>query len=221
MIKVLVIIVLSFSLLGCNQSGAETSNDDMELKFGRTKLSIPQKYILPGFPSSIAPKEGLDVDDGALIEVPIVDLGVAPQSRGGLSDKLIVLISGFSNQVNPGALSAWNGTGLFDDRIIEFDDQVKLYRVYPKAGYPIVWQYFKASPIEGGDFLSNWVSSCTAPPGTDGKSLPKVKCQVVSRYKTVESQITLTGENIKILDSINEGYRSLLSSWEKPGAPPN
>lgn len=213
MIKVLTITVLCFSVLGCNRSGAERGNDAMELTFGSTKLSIPEKYILPGFPSSIVPQEGLDVDDGALIEVPIADLGVARRS-GGLSDKVIALISSFSNQVNPGALSAWDGTDLFDDRIIEFDDQVKLYRVYPKAGYPIVWQYFKTSPADGGDFLSSWVSSCTSPPGTDGKNLSKVKCQVVSRYKTVESQITLTGENIKVLDSINEGYSSLLSSWD-------
>ena len=214
MIKVLVVIVLSFSLLGCNQSGAEAGSDAMELKFGSTKLSIPQKYILPGFPSSIVPKEGLDVDVGISIEIPLSDLGVAARGHGGLSDKIIVLISGLSNQVNPGALNAWNGKDLFDDRVIEFDDEVNLYRIYPKAGYPIVWQYFKASPIDGGDFLSNWVSSCTSPPGTDGKNLSKVKCQVVNRYKTVESQITLSGENIKILSSIHEGYSSLLSSWD-------
>lgn len=215
MIKIFSIVVLSFSLLGCNKSGAETGSKAMELTFGGTILSIPEKYILPGLPSSIVPKgKELDTGDGALIEVPIIDLGISPRSHGGLADKVIILISSFSNQINPGALSAWNGTDLFDDRIIEFDDQADLYRVYPKAGHPIIWQYFKTSPADGGDFLSNWVSSCTAPPGTDGKNLSKVKCQIVNRYKTVESQLTLSGENIKAIGPINEGYRSLLSSWE-------
>lgn len=215
MIKVFSIIVFSFSLVGCNQSGAETSDVVMELTLGGTKLSIPRKYLLPGLPASIAPKDqDLDVDDSALIEVPIADLGVFPKSQGGLADRVIVLISGFGNQINPGALSAWNGTDLFNDRIIEFDDEVNLYRVYPKAGYPIMWQYFKTSPTDGGDFLSNWVSSCTSSPGTDGKNLSKVKCQLVNRYKTIESQITLSGENMKLMDSIGSGYLNLLSSWE-------
>ena len=215
MIKLLVITVLSFSLFFGNKLGAETDKSVKELMFRSTKLSIPQKYILPGFPSSIVPKgQGLDTEDGTLIEVPINDLGIKPISHGSLTDKVEVLIYSSSNQFNPGALSAWNGTGLFDNRIIEFDEQTKLYRVYPKAGHPILWQYFKTSPEDGGDFLSSWVSSCTSPPGTDGKDLSKVKCQIINHYKTVKSQITLSGENIKLLDSINVGYRSLLSSWE-------
>lgn len=215
MIKVFSIIVLSFFLVGCGKSGAEAGDVVMELTLGSTKLSIPKKYVLPGLPASIAPKEkDLDADGSALIEVPIVDLGVSPKSDGGLDDRIIVLMSSHSDQVNPGALSAWEGVGLFNDRIIEFDDEVNLYRVYPKSGHPIIWQYFKTSPADGGDFLSSWVSSCTSPPGTDGKDLSKVKCQFVNRYKTVESQINLNGENIKLMDSISSGYLNLLSSWE-------
>lgn len=215
MIKVLVLVVSVCSLFACEKPRAQATDDNLKLIFDETKLSIPMKYILSGFSSSIVPVEGLDVSRGGVsISLPIEALGVAAKGNGGLSDKIIVLISGINDQINRNALNAWNGTDLYTNRIIEFDDQVGLYRVYPKAGFPVFWNYFIVSPLDGNDYLSSWVSSCTSPPKTDGKNLSKVKCKVVSRYKTVESQITISGEYIELHNSIVERYHSLLSSWE-------
>jgi len=190
------------------------------MNFGSTTLAIPHKYLLPKLPPTIVPGTGLDADSGVLIKVPLTDLGIEPVSRGGLTDSLIVLISGTSNsestaQLAPDTIDAWNAAGLYQDRIIEFDETVNLYRVYPRAGHPLIWQYFKASPLEGGSPEALWVASCMAPPGTDGTALIDISCQIISRYKSVESQITLAGKNIQALDAINDGYCRLLARWDK------
>lgn len=45
--------------------------------------------------------------------------------------------------------------------------------------------------------------------------LSGVTCKSVSFYKTVESEITWAGENVRLLDAILKGYDKLLASWIK------
>ncbi|AUI88498.1 hypothetical protein BS333_19445 [Vibrio azureus] len=213
MIRVYLVIALSFCLIGC--PGSEGDTGDINVDIGNTKLSIPKKYLLSGFPQSLVAKgKEFDVEKSILLGVPVSDLGFTSKSHSGLIDQVTTLISGLSNRLNPDAVDAWNRKGLFENRIVEFDDEMKLYRVYPEAGYPTTWHYFKTSPIVGGEFRLNWVSSCMSPPGTDGKDLSKVYCHLISYYKTVEIQMSLYGDNIKIMNSINSSYLKLLSSWE-------
>ena len=159
MIRILVVIVLSFSLFGCNQLGAETGNDAVELKLGDTKLSIPQKYILSGFPSSIVPKEGLDADSGISLKIPLGDLGLSAE------EDTVILLSAPSKYlsefgVSIDAFNAWNGLELYVDRIVEKDNSSGLFRVGSEAAYPMFWHYFNAIPSNEAKPDKAWVASC-------------------------------------------------------------
>lgn len=206
--KVLVVIVLSFSLLGCNKSGAEAGSDVMELKFGCTKLSIPGKYILPGLPSSIVPKEGLDVDSGISLKIPLRDLGLSVEGDA------VVLLSAPSKYlsefgVSIDAFNAWNGLELYADRIVEKDEGSDLFRVGSEAAYPMFWHYFNDTPSNAGKPDKVWVASCYE--ATKGK--PTCSKQFV--FNNTESKLTISGLYIESLYDLEQSYRELLDSWEK------
>ena len=209
------LLFISFLLmLSCDELKGEPSTGSISLSIGSTKILIPLRYELSGLPVSIANNDSsLDSNDSVLIEVPSRDLGISSALVNTISNTVIISISGLSDHVNSGAIDAWNGVGLFKDRVVEFDSKNKLYRIYPRSGYPIVWQYFKKAPGLEGDFLSNWVASCNAPPGTDGKDLKKVNCQTMYKYEDIESRLNLTGDKIGHLDAINDGYYKLLVMW--------
>ena len=214
MLKLIILFISFLLILSCEELNSESSIGSMELSIGTTTLSIPLKYKLSGLPTSIVnDNSSLDNDDSVLIEVPIRDLGISSDLTSTISNTVIISIFGLSEHVNSGAIDAWNGVGLFKDRVVEFDTQNKLYRIYPRSGYPIVWQYFKKAPGLEGDFLSNWVASCNAPPGTDGKDLKKVNCQTMYKYEDIESRLNLTGDKIGNLNVINDGYYKLLVMW--------
>ncbi|MGS2744588.1 hypothetical protein ACU6TU_13490 [Halomonas sp. LS-001] len=214
MIRLLVMFVLFFGLLGCDQPVAEKENNAKEVTLGDAVLSIPHNYFL-SVSSALIPEEGMDENSGVLIGVPYEDVGLPPESVAGLPQRLTILMYPFSDQVNPSALKAWNGTGRFDDRIVEFDEQVGLYRVYPKIAHPRSWEYFKKSPLDGGDYVTSWVAGCRLGQlAENGNDLKNVFCSVSSRYKTIDSEISLRGDHIKNLGSIKDEYHRLLSSWE-------
>lgn len=217
--RFITIITFCTFLIACGKGSADSERDAMQVTFGNTKLSIPKEYVLPGLPSAIVPDKGADSSGGASLSIPLVDLGLRPTSEEGLGSSIIVLVASSSGSessafARPDASSAWNATGLYKERIIEFDNEAKLYRVYPKAGHPLIWQYFRSSPESGGELGASWVSSCMAPPGSSGKDLTAVMCKTTSRYKTVESELTLSGVNIHIIDAINDGYSQLLRMWD-------
>jgi hypothetical protein len=207
MIKVFMIIVLSFSLFGCNQPEAETGTNAVDLKFGSVKLSIPQKYILSSLPSSIVPKEGLDVDSGISLKIPLRDFGLPEEGD------VIILLSAPSKYlsefgVSIDAFNAWNGLELYADRIIEEDDGTGLFRVGSEAAYPMFWHYFNAIPSKSGEPDKAWVASCYEA----AKGKPTCSRQFV--FNNTESKLTLSGLHIKSLYGLEEVYRELLSSWE-------
>ncbi len=209
MIRILVVIILSFSLFGCNQSGAETGDDAMELTFGSAKLSIPHKYILPGFPSSIVPKEGLDADGGISLKIPLRDLGLSAEGDA------VVLLSAPSKYLSEFGVSidvfnAWNGLELYVDRIVEKDKDSGLFRVGSEAAYPMFWHYFNATPSDAGKPDKAWVASCYE--ATKGK--PTCSKQFVCG--NTESKLTISGLHIESFYSLEKAYCDLLGSWAKP-----
>ena len=201
-------------LFGCGEPAPEFGDEREEFEIGGTHISIPKKYFLSGLRDSIATDEReLDKETSfALIQVPLVDLGIDVTLEGGLLDKIIARLYQVNGRVNPAAVDAWHGVGLYKNGIIEFDSEVGLYRVYGVASYPRAWQYFKSSPVTRGDFASNWVSSCLARRGSDGKDLAKIRCKAIYRYKTVESSISISGENMAIREAIFSGYTKMLQN---------
>ncbi|EFP95209.1 hypothetical protein [Vibrio caribbeanicus] len=205
------LFILCF-LFGCSEPAPEFGDEREEFEIGETHISIPKKYFLSGLRDSIATDEKeLDKETSfALIQVPLADLGIDVALEGGLLDKIIARLYQVHGRVSPAAVDAWHGVGLYKNGIIEFDSKVGLYRVYGAASYPGAWQYFKSSPVTGGDFVSNWVSSCLTRRGSDGKDLAKIRCKVIYRYETVESSISISGENMAIREAIFSGYTKML-----------
>lgn len=216
------LVIFYLMLIGCSSSNSEPNLATQSVVLGNTTLEIPVKYLLPDLPTAMVPSSGLDKDEGALFRIPLTDLGIQVSKRkSGLSDVLIVLIYSAPSRLNPDTRNAWHGTGLYKKRIIEFDEEVNLYRVYPDVGspFPSSWNYFKTSPEKGGDPALNWVASCLTNAMNkkshilDGSS----NCHVTPVYKTVESQITVAGENMVIREEIINKYLEMLKSWDKTG----
>ncbi len=214
------IFVFTLLIAGCGLSCARAnSGPELKFKFGRTVLSIPKKYMLSGLPSSIVPTEGLDGGGGISLKIPLGDLKL--EETIGLNNTMIVFVSAAEGAdglkpVRPDAVNAWNATGLYKNRIIEFDDDVKLYRIYPKAGYPVMWQYFSSSPDNGAEMGDNWVAACIATPGAEQRvGIENASCKTIHVYKDVRNEITLFGENIKRLSVILSGYKGMIAEWER------
>lgn len=219
MVRLLAIAFLGVALIGCGAGDPESQSNGVRFMFGDTQLTIPHEYLLSDLPSSMVSEEGLDVNNGVSLIIPMSDLGVKPTSQPGLVNHVTVLVVNHSNPdgdapITPNALNAWNATGLFKDRIIEFDDETNLYRVYPRSGYPSFWEYFKASPVDGGDVYSSWVSGCWA---SDSGNLVDATCDIIDRYKMIDSNITIPGINVVMAGAIKHGYRELMRCWDVGG----
>ncbi len=218
--KWLLVFILALLIMGCGLSCARAHNGaELKFKFGRTALSIPKKYLLPGLPSSIVPAEGLDGGGGISLKIPLGDLKL--EETAGLNNTMIVLVSAAEGPdglkpVRPDAINAWNATGLYKNRIIEFDDDVKLYRIYPKSGYPVMWQYFSSSPDGGAEMGDSWVAACTSTPGaTQRVGTENATCKTIHVHKDVRNEITVFGGNIKRLSVILSGYKGMIAEWER------
>ena len=134
--------------MGCDSSKAG-SGENISVKFGDTTLEIPRVYLLPNLPASIS-GEGGDLDDGegVSLKIPLSDIDYPAVNDEGFTDRVLVFLSPLSSRtleitVSNDVLEAWKGEGLYSNRIVERDDAVSLYRVYPKAGHPKLWNYFK------------------------------------------------------------------------------
>lgn len=214
--RLLAIACLSAVLIGCGGGDPVNRSKGVRFIFGDAQLLIPQAYLLSGLPSTMVPEEGLDANGGISLNIPLFDLGIQSTPQPGLANSVTVFVVGHSVSdtdapMKPSALDAWNATGLFKERIIEFDDEVNLYRVYPKSGYPSFWEYFKTSPDDGGSVRSSWVSGCWA---SGSGSLVDATCDITDRYKTIESTITISGKNLVQAGAIRAGYRELIGCWD-------
>lgn len=210
-----------FSLFGCEPNGADTPKSSVDIVFGETRLTIPKNHVLPDLHSLLPADDRLDTDDGINITVPLSELGIAPKGTGGMEGKIIVFMHELSefaskNKVLGGAPDAWNANGLFKERIIEFDGEVNLYRVYAKTGYPVFWEYFKSRPAGNGDMSISWVASCRASLGQGSKAdLSRTVCHSLSIYKSVESQISFSGSNINELSVILDAFQKMVERWDR------
>jgi len=203
-------------LIACEPT-AVYSDSDVKVTFADTELSVPQKFLLPALPNSLVPQSGrLDDQKGISLRIPVVDLGLGPDSDTKGSKGIVVLMTALSGGELPrDAQDAWNAQGLYESRIVEYDYAVGLFRVYPRSGYPKLWQYFESSPNGDESVTADWVASCNAPPGRKEEiDLSNISCHAITVYKDVESQITVSGDLVSLLDAILQRYENLLKGWE-------
>ena len=206
--------------MGCDSSKAG-SGEIISVKFGDTTLEIPRVYLLPNLPASIS-GEGGDLDDGAAVslKISLPDIDYAVVSDKGLIGSVVVLLSpvplrALETTVSDDVLNAWEGEGLYSNRIVERDEVVSLYRVYSTAGHPKLWNYFKVEPGGGALDVKNWVANCMVGPlEKEAADLSNVKCKSVGFYKDIQIEISYSGVHLLSLYKLLDKVKAEIKQWD-------
>lgn len=220
MLKVFIILWVCI-LMGCGSSEAGSSGA-LSLNFHGTMLKVPSKYVLPNLPASITGDGGsLDDGEGVSLKIPLPDIGYPVVSDKGLIGSIVVLLTPLpqgvpETQVSEDVQNAWNGLGLYSNRIVERDLSVSLYRVYSKAGHPKLWNYFKTEPDGSALDPKKWVANCMVGPlDQEASDLSNVKCKTFTTYKGVQVEFTYSGVHLSDLDNLLAKLKAQLSVWDE------
>ncbi|NJO18413.1 MAG: hypothetical protein HC877_22570 [Thioploca sp.] len=183
----------------------------------QTHLLIPSRYFLPMFPPTLVPSQGLDQDAGELLEIPLNDLGYDIKTGQGYDRDLTFLITPISIHNFPPGLpatvaKAWGGYGLYQDRVIEFDDKAQLYRVY-STKYRVLWQFFKSLPDNSTNYSEQWVARCMTSIEKPADLLDAT-CKTLFLYKDIHIQMTFAGKKIKLIEELKRKVQDLFKSLE-------
>lgn len=214
----LLLLFLSACLFACEPP--KVNSQQVGITFGNTKWSIPKKYFLPELPSTLVPLQGLDKDVGVLLEIPLRDLGYGIKKGIGHSQNLTFLVTPLKVhhppiRLLPPAFLAWQGSGLYKNRFIEFDKMIQLYRVYDDAEYRTTWEFFKSYPNSSKVPETEWVAGCLIGPlEKETPNLSNVTCKTTFLYKDIHVQMTLSGMYIKLIEEFKQKVLELFRSWE-------
>ncbi len=221
MVKLMYRIILIFwglVLVGCGQSGA-SSKEFITVNFKSTAINLPKEYLLPGLPPSITGDGGsLDDGEGVSLKIPLSEIGYQTVSSKGLIGNTIASLSSRTSSddlINEDVRNAWQGIGLYEGRIVEYDSIAGLYRVYSKAGHPKLWNYFKGEPSAVELNKNDWVASCMVSPLEEESSdLSNVTCKTIMFYKEVQLELSYSGLHIVSQNSLLETLRTQLTTWD-------
>jgi len=154
-----------------------------------------------------------------LLEIPLRDLGYQKTGTGYALD-LTFLVTPLHmhhppNRLPPTVLKAWKGYDYYKNRIIEFDNVAKLYRVYTSE-YRVSWEFFKSYPDGSMNYDDKWVAGCLA-----FSSPSDFTCKTMYLYKDVHIQMTLSGMYIDLIEKFKVKIRNLFKDWETETCEPN
>jgi len=206
-------------LMGCDVSATKVLGETKSaFRFGEVMLSIPKEYIVEDM-TYMPHSTSLDSGNEVLLKLPLSDLGMNVTKENGLIHNVTLLISERSehyknNSLSPDAVDAWKGNNLYDERIIEFDNVVKLYRVSSDAGHPKLWHYFKTTPEIEKPVGDNWIADCMIGPlEEEKKDLSNAICEGLVLYKALQIEISFSGLHINSLSNIESSIMNKLKSW--------
>jgi hypothetical protein len=165
----------------------------------------------------------MDKGGGINLEIPLSDLGISTTSNGvsGFTNNVLVLISELSTynnkyKLSSGAYDAWLGVDSFKDRVVEYDEKTRLYRVYPKATYPLMWSYFATPPDNRAGHEPKWIANCLGPTSAkEAEDMSNVRCRTRLSFDRTEAEITLSGQYIRIVSEISRQVRKKVAEWAK------
>jgi hypothetical protein len=214
------VVLWSCILMSCDsaETGAASA---LKLNFHGTSLSMPSRYVLPALPASITSGGGgLDEGEGISLKIPLSDIGYDVVSDRGLVGNIVVLLTPLSQSARDARVSAdvqnaWKGLDLYINRIIERDDVVNMYRVYSKAGYPKLWNYFRVEPDGSTLDPKNWVGNCMVGPlDQQTSNLSNVTCKTLTAYKNVQIELSYSGVHLLSLDTLAAKLLAQISAWD-------
>jgi hypothetical protein len=214
--KILLCFFIS-SFFGCEPH--KMDNQVVCVTLGNTNLSIPNQYFLPSFPSSLVPSQGLDKNVGALLEVPLHDLGYQIKVGTGYDLDLTLLVTPLDmhhpqTRLPPTVLKAWRGYGSYKNRIIEFDNVTQLYRIYANE-YRKSWQFFKTYPDGSMNYDEKWIAGCLAFSSEKKvKDLSHMGCDTTFLYKDIHIEMSFSGIYIDLIEEFKLKIRNLFNDWE-------
>lgn len=210
-------LVILLLISGCNGSEGEIYTQDktseiVSLSIGASRFDLPREDIVD---VSIQ-ASGLDsAEDDVLVSLDFDDIGISHLARQNIRTDLTIRL--FRNPDRGGRLvysrdviSAWNGSGVYEDRIIEEEDGY--FRVYSSYIYPKLWHAFSVRPGVGELVDGYWLGGCRASKRSPGDEVPaNARCQVLIGMDDVT--VSLNYSEIYISD-FNEIKTSLLNYFE-------
>lgn len=216
----IVLLLLLLTACDISISGKEVSLDKVvRVNIGGVELDIPQAYVLPDLPPSMVPRTAdMDTDSGSiLIRVPLAHLGMDAESEkwpNTLSSR-IYAASLVNEPVSQHMIEAWKARGSHKERVVEFDEEVQLWRVYMAPTRRWIWLYFDKHPEEIKSKPNEaFIASCSVSSRED-EILYKARCRSDINYKTSISEISFSGKYFLEREKIYQAYIKMLEVWDK------
>lgn len=217
--RILCYMIVIF-LFGCEPQPI-VSSQEVAVKFDYTTLYIPAKYLLPPLPSSFIPSKGMDKDSGgASLRIPLQDISYNVGTGIGFQYVLHISLDQLSavyppDRLPPSGLQAWNGSGSYKNRIIEFDEVSKLYRVYGTE-YRRGWEFFKSFPSSEKSPVEEWVAGCDIKFSEKNLyNFSSITCKTMFIYKDIYVQMSFSGEYLHLMEEFKIKIENLFKSWER------
>jgi hypothetical protein len=179
---------------------AQVFEDTVSLELGGTKLNVPKKYVLSGDIGLLEPNGAtLNFQPEFSVGIPIDEFGMR-QSAAPASHQPLVLarlsLAESDSGISQDAIDAWTARGLYEERIVDEETEIGLVRIYPKAGYPFLWNYFYTRPDQDSveqDISRHWLASCRVNPRAASPRFDAADCLTTMRWKNIRLEIRYPG----------------------------
>lgn len=215
----LIFMVLAASLPGCSGGNEVESKREVE----KLALTIPKKYRVSDNSSFLSPGvSGLDEEGELLFKLPISELdlhnlGLRADEHSAEVILLLVSAADSKQDIVTDAQHAWLGTGLYQERIIEYDSKVGMIRIYPKSGHPMIWNYFLSSPESDskGTLEDQWIANCRLQPGSTDLTVTRAQCVSRFYWRNFEIEAGFSGALVQHYQEIRRSVTERFDSWAR------
>lgn len=183
------------------------------------RYSIPHRYIAGPLPSALVGSgTALDVSNGVTLFIPLGDIpGLSNGVENGQKVQVFIATAGErvgESDLNPDAMSAWRGTGLYRDRSVEWDAGNGFYKVYPSRSIDMIWNYFRNDPRAGVDRSPQWVAACVRMGSTSSAVSGTALCDTIGHVDGIEVKVTLSSKLVGDAPKLLRGVSELIETWK-------
>ena len=208
--------ILLLSISAC----AQVFEDTISLELGGTKFNVPEKYLISEDNGLLKPNRAvLDIQPEFSVGISVDELEIgqaaAPKSRE-LHILARVSLAGSDSGISQDAIDAWTGQGLYEERVVDEEVELGLVRIYPKAGYPFLWNYFYVKPDHDSteqDISRYWLASCRVNLRAASSRFDAADCLATTKWKNVRLEIRYPGYLIQQTEELKSYFVTKLAEW--------